>query len=293
MLHLQSQAPQHPWQRWESASPMSTLGSTLGMDAPLIAAVRRDDVAAVRATLQTDRQALLDRDGRGRTALHVAATLGHDRALQLLLAHGADALAETPSGFTALHYAAGRGSVACIRALAAMGCSPGVRTPDGVTPLHCAAANGRVAAVRYLLANGAPADAQDGGGMTPLAEATRHRHGECVALLRATIGLGARAADGEAWQAAGRRATGARDEGELQQLRVSYDELQQRKVPPLPSLPLPPFPSLSFPSLLHPPLADARRQPSAHAAVHRQGDRELLDTVREDALRDWHASVAR
>lgn len=72
----------------------------------------------------------------------------HDKILQLLLAHGADALAETPSGFAAIHYAAGRGTLGCVQKLMAMGCSPGVRTADGITPLHCAAANGRANVVR-------------------------------------------------------------------------------------------------------------------------------------------------
>ncbi len=94
---------------------------------------------------------------RGLTALMRAACSGHARVVELLLAHGADVLAQSAEGQTALEWAAycGRGNAAKVISIM-HGTSHGnavLGIPDngGYTPLMRAAAAGHAGIVKLLL----------------------------------------------------------------------------------------------------------------------------------------------
>ena len=105
------------------------------------------------------------------TALHVAARAGSAEGVRLLLAHGAVADARDGRGRTALHLAASRG-LACVAALIAAGARVDAADAGGGTPLHAASLAGDVATTRALLDAGAR-NAPDARGDTALQRAAR------------------------------------------------------------------------------------------------------------------------
>lgn len=119
----------------------------------LIDAIRAADEPGIRRTLQ-DADQVRARDSRGNTALHWAALANDARAVDRLLAGGADPQATNRSGATPLHY--GTGNDRIVRALLRAGASPSAKSANGATPLHSAAARPQgFRSVRLLLDAGA------------------------------------------------------------------------------------------------------------------------------------------
>jgi ankyrin repeat protein len=145
-------------------------GAALPPD-PLIEAVKKGDVAAVRSLLGNgaDPNAA---QGDGLTALHLAAQEGRLEIARMLIAAEASLDAKTRiGGYTPLHLAAVAAHADVVGALLQAGADAGaVTTTGGVTPLHLAAGavNGE-AAVRALLERGAPVNARENAaGQTAL-----------------------------------------------------------------------------------------------------------------------------
>lgn len=92
----------------------------------------------------------------GWTPLHVAVSDGNPRALEFLIAGGADLRVTTPEGYTALHIAAGKGKVDMVTMLLQHSCSPqhaeAKPSKEGYVPcpLFLAAVEGYGAVVRKL-----------------------------------------------------------------------------------------------------------------------------------------------
>ena len=158
---------------------------------PLIDAVQKGDVAAVRALLGqgADPNAA---QGDGLTALHAAAQTGSVEITRLLLGAKASVAAKTRiGGYTPLHLAAQGAHAAVVTALLEAGADPAaVTTTSGVTPLHLAAsAVGGEAVVKTLLRHGAPVNARESAaGQTPLMFAASYGR---VASVRALLEGGA------------------------------------------------------------------------------------------------------
>lgn len=104
-------------------------------------------------------------DPRGQTALHVAASLGLEELLILLLHHGS--LVETVDcqGNTAMHLACVGGHKACLAVLMDHGGDDLIDQPDlnGNTALHLSAFNGSIACTRLLLETAANVVAKNAG----------------------------------------------------------------------------------------------------------------------------------
>jgi len=197
-------------------------------DDPLLEAAFRGDSAAVRAILDSGKDAkahLAARDPAGMTALHRATWGGHPGIVALLLERGADpdepdAGGQTPVSLAArwgrgdimalllakggdvtqtddlgrgpLHWAAHYGHLDVMRALLAHGLPVDAPAKTG-TPLHSAMSGGQIEAGRLLLDKGAGLETKDDLGWTPLLVAcgTDSKHAtraECAAFL---IGRGA------------------------------------------------------------------------------------------------------
>jgi cytohesin len=138
---------------------------------PTIAALRREHpLVGVPAAEDP-----LDADFRcpgGERPLHLAATAGHAATAAALLAHGADAAAQTPDmGETALMIACARGDDAMVRALLPSpppgACLEAVDAV-GMRALHHAVVAGRASVVERLLGAGADVEARSGRGETAL-----------------------------------------------------------------------------------------------------------------------------
>ncbi len=107
---------------------------------------------------------LNSRDGKGYTALILAAYHGQPEAVNLLLRAGADACAEDARGNTALMGAIFKGELSIARTLVNSGCNPNQRNAAGQTPAMYAALFGRVELLEALKQKGADLQAADVDG---------------------------------------------------------------------------------------------------------------------------------
>ncbi|KAJ3703132.1 hypothetical protein LUZ61_006837 [Rhynchospora tenuis] len=78
------------------------------------------------------------RDRDGRTALHVAVSMGHVRCVKVLVERGAEKDVRSHDRRTALHYAAENGDAEMVALLVEMGANPTVVTDQGMMPVDVA-----------------------------------------------------------------------------------------------------------------------------------------------------------
>ena len=136
----------------------------------LLAAAARGDTDGIVSLIA--RGATVDeRDGYGRTPLHVAAFGGHHGAMRALVAGGADANALERDRYDIVTIAAVANDVPTLTVALALGTSAGNVTSryDG-TALIAAAHLGHVEVVRTLINAGAPLDHVNNLGWTALIE---------------------------------------------------------------------------------------------------------------------------
>jgi len=152
-------------------------------EGPVIAAVRAQDTAAVRAALAQGED-VNARQPDGATALHWASFRDDAEIAELLLTAGADVNAANDLGATPLWLAADNGSAAMVARLLAAGAAPDVRLPEGETPVMTASRTGNVDAVTLLVAAGADVNvAEETRGQTALMWAVAQGHSGVVDVL--------------------------------------------------------------------------------------------------------------
>jgi ankyrin repeat protein len=122
-------------------------------------------------------------DSDGWTALHQAASDGHEAIISQLLAAGIDVNATDSDGWTALHQAASNGHEAIVSQLVAAGIDVNATDSDGRTALHWAASEGHEAIVSQLVAAGIDVNATDSHGQTALHRAASYGHEAIVSQL--------------------------------------------------------------------------------------------------------------
>jgi ankyrin repeat protein len=144
------------------------------------------DVEKLHDLLHVDPTVLGARSPDDATALHFAAFFAQPETAWLLIDHGADVHAVSPTfgNVTPLHSAAAGGSAEIVHMLLAAGSDPNARQNGGFTALHAAAQNGDAAMARDLLDHGAELDPAAEDGRTALAIAEEQGHDEVAALLR-------------------------------------------------------------------------------------------------------------
>src|SRR5262245_41610908 len=212
------------------ASPPSPDGFGEAGSSPLIDAVKKQDVQAVRALLK-EKANINATEPDGFTALHWAAQRNDLEVVHRLLGAGANAKASTRYSITPLYLAAMNGNAAVIDRLLNAGADPNGTAEEGQTMLMTAALSGKADAVRLLLTRGAKVDAREpykgqtalmwaaaegntvavdvlleagadlelksNGGFTPLLFAVRNAHIEsAVALLKRGANVNDVAPDG-------------------------------------------------------------------------------------------------
>ena len=152
-------------------------------DAPLIDAVRRGDVVAVRALL--DQTADVDAPAAdGATALLWAVHEQRLAIVELLLDAGADVTATNRYGVGSASLAAENGNAATLERLLDAGVDPETTMPGGETLLMTAARTGDSDTVRVLLARGADPNARESlRGQTALMWAAANNNAAAIHVL--------------------------------------------------------------------------------------------------------------
>lgn len=179
---------------------------------PFHDSVKRGDLAAVRAALQTDPSLLDARNEAGQSALLLAKYYRQEDTAQYLLnlnpnldlflacAAGRTDVAvseidndpsllesRSSDGWTPLHLAAFFGYDDLVKALLDRGASIEARSTNAMknTPLHAASGGRHISTIRLLLENGANANATQEGGWTALHAAAQNGDQETAELLLA------------------------------------------------------------------------------------------------------------
>jgi ankyrin repeat protein len=137
------------------------------------------------------------KDENGKTALHIAAYVGHSEIVELLIAVGADVNAKDEDGSTPLLQAAegtklvepkhGHNHAEIIKLLILNDADVNAKDKNGTTPLHYVAGEGHKEIAELLLTKGADVNAKsswdDWDGWTPLHQAVEYGHKETTKLL--------------------------------------------------------------------------------------------------------------
>lgn len=128
-------------------------------------------------------------DDKGFTILHVAATHGRPRVIDLSLSLGADPNVTDYKGWSPLHYASSRGHQNVLLLLAHAGSLLNAEDNEGNTPLHLASSNGHEDCVKALLYFAEydrvqlDVNSRNNRGDTPLHYASRWGYETIVKLL--------------------------------------------------------------------------------------------------------------
>ncbi|MEO8256667.1 MAG: ankyrin repeat domain-containing protein [Acidobacteriota bacterium] len=164
---------------------------------PLVAAVERADLAALRSLLKGGAD-VNGGEPDGTTALHLAARRDDVTAADILLRAGADPNRTNRYGVVPLSVAAANGSHLMIARLLTGGADAAATSTDGETALMTASRTSSVESLRILLAHGAPLGAQEHRrGTTALMWAADAGQPKAVAfLLQAGAGLHERSKGG-------------------------------------------------------------------------------------------------
>ena len=154
---------------------------TVATRSPLLDAAETGDLDTLRHALDAG-EAVDTRDDQGRTPLMVATAAGHEAAVALLLAAGADPAAIDASSNGTLAFAAAGGPGVAWRLLEA-GAPVDTINAAGHAPLRAAALLGHTDIAALLLEHGADVGRVDTRGRTPLGDALLEGHLDTAALL--------------------------------------------------------------------------------------------------------------
>jgi ankyrin repeat protein len=95
-----------------------------------------DDMAALPEFSGLPRPKINSAGGFGNRPLKIAAVRGDIRAIEMLVAAGAELDARNEHGYTALQHAVEQGHLPAVQRLVELGASTDVLTDDGFTPLQ-------------------------------------------------------------------------------------------------------------------------------------------------------------
>ncbi|KAM9111835.1 ankyrin repeat domain-containing protein 24 [Pangshura tecta] len=152
-------------------------------DEKLLQAVDYNDPEKVTSLLLRKGLVPTKLDSEGKSAFHLAATRGNVDCLEVMLAHGADAMTTDSLGYNALHLAAKHGHPQCVSKLLQASCPVDGADSNGRTALHHAAISGCISCSEILCDFKASLNTKDKDGSTPLILAAKMSHSELCRYL--------------------------------------------------------------------------------------------------------------
>jgi len=156
---------------------------TLGRTA-LLGAVEQGHIEAMRLLLDAKADVNFQ-DNSGFHALYLAAGApkNAEKAVNMLLAWGADICLANSSGYTPLHNGCGCGELGGIRSLLEERADLNLRSSSGAAPVHVAVINDQPAVLELLKEFGANLDMPAFGGNTPVHEGVMQNNPDIIAKL--------------------------------------------------------------------------------------------------------------
>jgi hypothetical protein len=146
-------------------------------DTGMILALREDSMRVFRVLLDAPGTNLDAHARNGDTALMIAAWRGKLDAVRALIDKGAEV---NQTGWTALHYAASNGHDDVVSLLLEHYAYIDAESPNGTTPIMMAARGGHIMTVKLLLDEGADATLKNGAGLTAIDFARSGNHQDIV-----------------------------------------------------------------------------------------------------------------
>jgi ankyrin repeat protein len=141
------------------------------------------DVARLNQLLANDGELVKARSADGFNPLHLACFFGQLEAAEILVQHGADANAGSPSRIAVVHSAAASRNAALLKFVLGAGANPDSQQQRGYTALHEAAMHNSVERAQALLDAGADLDIKTDEGQTAADMAAQNGSREVVELL--------------------------------------------------------------------------------------------------------------
>ena len=173
------------------------IGKKVLVTEPFLWVALHGNMPAIRACLESGVDVNKVVTLENRTALHVAAELGHAALVKALIEAGADVNkiassdAVDSSGkrsvihnVTPVCFAAEKGHTPCVMELITAGADVNLAREGGCTPLYMAAQLGHEACVTSLIQAGADIHKAPNHGRTPLATAVNRKREKIVAMLK-------------------------------------------------------------------------------------------------------------
>ncbi|XP_043322149.1 ankyrin repeat domain-containing protein 24 isoform X2 [Cervus canadensis] len=152
-------------------------------DERLLQAVENNDPTRVASLIARKGLVPTKLDPEGKSAFHLAAMRGAASCLEVMLAHGANAMSTDGAGYNALHLAAKYGHPQCLKQLLQASCAVDTVDSSGWTALHHAAAGGCISCSEILCSFKAHLNPRDRLGTTPLIIAAQMGHTDLCRLL--------------------------------------------------------------------------------------------------------------
>ncbi len=177
----------------------------------LIAAFRKNNLSVIQFLLAGGVDMNV-RDRRGDTPLYLAIEYNLDKAVQLLIDHGADVNTTNPlDGFTFLHLAAKFNSDKVVPILIDNGVDVNAIDLDRQTPMHLATTYDAHKVIPILIDNSADLNARDKDGNTPLDYSAGKNYADKVVQLLIDNGADVNARNEKAWTPLHYAASGGAD----------------------------------------------------------------------------------
>lgn len=142
------------------------------------------DAAQLNKLLANDADLAKARGADGFTPLHLACFFGQLEAAEILVRHGADTNAVSPSRIAVIHSAAASRNSALLKLVLHAGANPNSQQQRGYTALHEAAMHNSVERARVLLEAGADAAIKSDEGQTAADMAAQSGNTEVLEILQ-------------------------------------------------------------------------------------------------------------